>query len=213
MPQSSAVPRLLPPVQRAGHPDAQPLRPGEPVLPAGSRAHPPGAEPCGHPAQQPGQFFDRAGGGGQRQPAVRRPQLAAAGGAVLLGGLPAPPTATAAPPTTPWELRWVHFNGRSAPAFYRRFGSGRTGLHPRRRRRRGPAAGRGAGPGPPLGRPPPSWKPPPEVAGAAGLGAGRPGPGRRPGRPRRPAGTGAHLPAGTLHRAADAGRTGPPGSM
>ena len=22
----------------------------------------------------------------------------------------------------PWELRWVHFNGRSAPAFYRRFG-------------------------------------------------------------------------------------------
>ena len=26
-------------------------------------------------------------------------------------------------PDDPWELRWVHFNGRSAPAFYRRFGS------------------------------------------------------------------------------------------
>ena len=69
-----------------------------------------------------GQLSDRAGRGRQRQSAVRRAAVCRCGAGQCFWIDCRRPHGYRSADADPWELRWVHFNGRSAPAFYRRFG-------------------------------------------------------------------------------------------
>ena len=61
----------------------------------------------------------------------------------------------------PWELRWVHFNGHSAPAFYGLFAAGPGRCSPPPTLGPLPDAWTRCWTWPGTGTPPPSWKPPP----------------------------------------------------